>query len=210
MLSRRALEFAAEISSHDWSDAPYRLDRAGHQRRTDTRSRNSDQEPLTVNQTHNVLTNVVWVVAQVLKHEDPNLDLYEFAAACGVPRSITHRSNGSRSGVLSNGLRFVDDSNLAGAPGALIWRVTLQCEAANLVVFKRMLEESVGLDPFMRPEIESVGGVLRTVTVAVRSWDRFGAERRAIELVGEASLEVTNGRPVVVLAVEQITEYAQR
>ena len=45
MLSRRALEFAAEISSHDWSDAPYRLDRAGHQRSKDRRSLESNQKP---------------------------------------------------------------------------------------------------------------------------------------------------------------------
>lgn len=31
-LSRLAREFAAEINYHDWSDAPFRLDRAGHQR----------------------------------------------------------------------------------------------------------------------------------------------------------------------------------
>ena len=29
MLSRLAQEFADEIANHDWSDAPYRLDRAG-------------------------------------------------------------------------------------------------------------------------------------------------------------------------------------
>ncbi|KAA1246253.1 hypothetical protein F0Q45_23445 [Mycobacterium simiae] len=206
MLSRRALEFAAEISSHDWSDAPYRLDRAGHQRRTDSRSRNSDQKPLNTEETYHVLTNVVWVVAQVLQYEDPNFDVYEFAVACGVPRSITHRTNGSRSGVLSNGLRWVDsEAKVAKPPGATLWRVQLQCEVANLVVFKRLLAQAVGLDPAMAPEIDSVGGTMRTVTVAVRAWDEFAAGERAVAAVSTASLEIANGTPAIVLAMEEIT-----
>lgn len=38
-LSRLAQEFAAEIANHDWSDAPYRTDRAGHQNSDDRPSR---------------------------------------------------------------------------------------------------------------------------------------------------------------------------
>ncbi|WP_292990650.1 hypothetical protein [Mycobacterium sp.] len=213
MLSRRAREFAAEIFSHDWSDAPYRLDRAGHQRSTDTRSRDSDQQPLSVEQTDYVRTNVVWVVAQVLRHEDPNLDIYEFAAACGVPRSITHRTNGSRSGVLSNGLRWSDQDGVPLPPGAPLWRVRLQCEIGNLVVFKRLLNQVVGLDPSQEPEVDAeveevdvkpVGGATRLVTIAVRGWDENTVARRAAELVSQASLDVANGSAAVVVSAEKI------
>lgn len=206
VLSRRGLEFAAEISSHDWSDAPYRLDRAGHQRRTDRRSRDSDQKPLSVEETNRVLTNVVWVVAQVLKHEDPNFDIYEFAAACGVPRSITHRANGSRSGVLLHGLRWTDDEKVAAPPGAPLWRVRLQCEIGNLVVFKRLLSQVVGLDSALEPEVDvdSDGGAMRTVTVAVREWDEFAAAARAVKAVSAASLDVANGGAAVVLEIGEL------
>lgn len=105
MLSRLATEFAAEIAHHDWSDAPWRLDRAGHQRHTDTNRR---EQVLTDNETDRVRTNVMWVTAQVLKHLDPNLDLHEYATACGVPNSITHRKDGSKSGAIEAGIRFND------------------------------------------------------------------------------------------------------
>jgi len=35
VLSRRGSEFAVEITSHDWSEASYREDRAGHRRERD-------------------------------------------------------------------------------------------------------------------------------------------------------------------------------
>jgi hypothetical protein len=47
-------------------------------------------------------------VAQVLKHEDPNLDLYEFAAACGVPDEYIHTRNGRQNGMITAGIRFAD------------------------------------------------------------------------------------------------------
>jgi hypothetical protein len=112
MLSRLATEFAAEIANHDWSDAPWRLDRAGHKRHMDT---HSTGQVLTRDETDNVRTNVMWVTAQVLKHLDPNLDLHEYATACGVPRSITHRKDGSKSGAIDAGIRFID--GLAYPPG---------------------------------------------------------------------------------------------
>jgi len=106
MLSRLAREFAAEISSHDWSDAPYRLDRAGHQRQWDSRA---TDDQLTPDETENVLINVMWVTAQVLRNLDPNLDVHEFAEACGVPRSRRLNSNGKPSGVITHGLRWNDE-----------------------------------------------------------------------------------------------------
>lgn len=112
MLSRLATEFAAEIAKHDWSDAPWRLDRAGHDRITDT---NRDERVLTPKEADRVRTNVMWVTAQVLKHLDPNLDLHEYAVACGIPRSITHRKDGSPSGGIPAGIRWAD--GVAYAPG---------------------------------------------------------------------------------------------
>jgi hypothetical protein len=102
MLSRLATEFAAEIANHDWSDAPFRADRAGHRRETDT---NRGTEVLTAVQTDVLRTNVMWVTAQVLLHADPNLNILEYAQACGVPRRITHRRDGTPSGGLWAGIR---------------------------------------------------------------------------------------------------------
>ncbi|MDQ6933895.1 MAG: hypothetical protein M3130_01095 [Actinomycetota bacterium] len=114
MLSRIAREFAAEIANHDWSDAPWRLDRAGHRREIDT---NRGLQVLTAEEADHVRTNVMWVVAQVLLHSDPNLDLHEFAGACGVPRRITHNSDGRPSGGIPAGIRTDHESGAAVAPG---------------------------------------------------------------------------------------------
>lgn len=94
MLSRLAREFAAEIRQHDWSDAPWRIDRAGHDRQIDTKA---GDEQLSPRETDNVRLNVAWVTAQVLGHADPNLNITEFADACGVLED--------RAGILKAGLR---------------------------------------------------------------------------------------------------------
>lgn len=118
MLSRLAREFAAEICFQDWSDAHTRLDRAGHRREEDPSSANYDQ--LDEIATDAVRTNVFWVVAQVLKHEDPNLDLHEFAAACGVPDEYVRTRNGRLNGLITAGIRFSDRKNsLARLPRLL-------------------------------------------------------------------------------------------
>ncbi len=106
MLNRLATEFAAEIANHDWSDAPYRLDRAGHHRDQDS---NRGKEVLTDVEADCIRTNVMWVTAQVLKHADPNFDLHEFAVACGVPRRYTHTKSGGRNGTIEAGIRMVGD-----------------------------------------------------------------------------------------------------
>lgn len=112
-LSRLAREFAAEINYHDWSDAPYRLDRAGHQREDDSNSTGVPQ--LHQSETDNVRTNVMWVAAQVLAHADPNFDVYEFAEWCGVD---THTPSGRpRSGVISAGLRVDHETGKYDRPG---------------------------------------------------------------------------------------------
>lgn len=102
-LSRLAREFAAEIREQDWSDAPYRADRAGHRREYDT---NRGSTVLTPAQTDIVRMNVMWVVAQVLGHADPNFNEYEFADACGV--NIYTRS-GRKDGSIAAGLRRTAD-----------------------------------------------------------------------------------------------------
>lgn len=109
MLSRIAREFAAEIANQDWSDAPYRLDRAGHKREWDS---NRGSQVLTPEQTDAIRTNVMWVTAQVLLHADPNLDLHEYAEACGVPQRITRNRNGQPSGSIPAGIRL-DENGVA-------------------------------------------------------------------------------------------------
>ncbi|MFE5790425.1 hypothetical protein [Rhodococcus erythropolis] len=106
-LSRLAREFSAEIKQHDWSDAPWRIDRAGHTRAGDSKSRSTDKV-LTTEETDRLRWNVVLVTAQVLMHSDPNLDLTEFAIACGLPPRLTgeiSRPNGS----LKAGIRMSND-----------------------------------------------------------------------------------------------------
>jgi hypothetical protein len=101
-LSRLAREFSAEIANHDWSDAPYRADRAGHDRTMD----HSACEQLSLDETRIVRMNVMWVTAQVLAHADPNFNEYEFAEACGVKIRTTH---GRLNGGISAGLRKIGD-----------------------------------------------------------------------------------------------------
>jgi len=114
-LSRLADEFAAEIRAHDWSDAPWRLDRAGHDRATDSKK---PLEHLDRDETDRVRTNIMWVTAQVLLHADPNFSVEEFAVACGIPRRITHRSDGKFSGALAGGLRTRD--GVVATPGTWV------------------------------------------------------------------------------------------
>ncbi len=102
-LSRLAEAFAAEIRNHDWSDAPYRADRAGHDRSRDSNSYGIQQ--LESDKTDTVRLNVMWVTAQVLGYMDPNFDVYEFAEAAGV-KILTSR--GERSDHILYGLRKVD------------------------------------------------------------------------------------------------------
>ncbi|MFI6228712.1 hypothetical protein ACIBCR_15525 [Micromonospora echinospora] len=101
-LSRLAQQFADEIRQHDWSDAPYRADRAGHRREDDIRNRRSVPQ-LTPAETNTIRMNVMWVTAQVLLYNDPNLDVYEFAEACGVDTRTA--SGRPRSGAITAGLR---------------------------------------------------------------------------------------------------------
>ena len=110
-LSRLAAEFAAEIKNHDWSDAPWRLDRAGHDRSTDS---NRGQHAFGPDETASIRTNVMWVVAQVLGHADPQFDPYEFAEACGV-RTRTRR--GELDGYITAGLRMDYQTRRYAQPG---------------------------------------------------------------------------------------------
>jgi hypothetical protein len=84
-LSRLARELAAEIAFHDWSDAPYRVDRAGHRRESDTGPKRS-RNVLEADQEQRVRCNVAFVTGQVLGHAgliDPR-DIGDWMAACGV------------------------------------------------------------------------------------------------------------------------------
>lgn len=102
-LPRFARELAAEIAFHDWSDAPFRTDRAGHIRSDDRPGRRT--EALTAEQTDNIRLNVSWVVAQILGYHGylrDDDDVYEFMDACDVD---TRTTAGRRSGVITAGLR---------------------------------------------------------------------------------------------------------
>lgn len=102
-LSRLAQQFADEIRNHDWSDAPYRGDKAGHKREHDTRGGVNPYPQLKSEETNLVRLNAMWVAAQVLGYNDPNFNEYEFAEACGVDtRTPSGRPN---SGHISAGLR---------------------------------------------------------------------------------------------------------
>lgn len=101
-LSRQAQEYAAEIRLQDWSDSPWRRDRAGHNREHDS---NRGDKVLTSHEADAVRMNVMWVAAQALRYNDPNLDLYEFAEACGV--SI-RTAKGRKNDWIEYGLRFTD------------------------------------------------------------------------------------------------------
>ncbi|MFF4491186.1 hypothetical protein ACFY0F_32775 [Streptomyces sp. NPDC001544] len=100
-LSKLAQQFADEISLQDWSDAHIRLDRAGHDRASDTKSHPNDPV-LSAEQAQKVKINVMWVTAQVLGYNDPNFDVYEFAEACGI-NVLTSR--GAKNGMIDAGLR---------------------------------------------------------------------------------------------------------
>lgn len=107
-LSRLAQQFADEIHEHDWSDAPYRTDRAGHTRAGDSDSKRSEKV-LTDKETGCVRTNAMWTAAQVLAYNDPNFDVYEFAEACGV----NTRASRGRDGSIAAGLRTDHDGRYA-------------------------------------------------------------------------------------------------
>lgn len=114
-LSRLAAEFAAEIKQHDWSDAPWRIDRAGHQREHDS---NAGHQVLSPEETDNIRTNVMWVAAQVLAHADPNFDPQEFAAACGVSLPAGYIAAGLRMSALGGYVEPGTRNMLLPKPGA--------------------------------------------------------------------------------------------
>lgn len=133
-LSRIAREMAAEIAAHDWSDSPYRVDKAGHRREDDTgpkRSRNVLEE----DQEMRVRANVCFVTAQVLGHAGlitPG-DLAEYAAECG----LNVRINRVRAvpGWLHFGIRWTGENGAADAfaPPALSIRERDRLEGQRLL-----------------------------------------------------------------------------
>lgn len=117
-LSPLAAHLAAEINAHDWSDAPYRFDRAGHRRDRDSASRRS-QKVLTPDQTELVQANAAMVVAQVVGYlEGESFDPHEFALMAGVARSVRLTARGQRSGSIDAALR--KDHDLYDTPGSTL------------------------------------------------------------------------------------------
>lgn len=108
-LSPLADHLAAEINAHDWSDAPYRFDRAGHRRDRDAPQRLSHQV-LTPQETELVKANAAMVAAQVIGYlEGKTFDPHEFALSAGVARSIRLTARGQRSGSIDAALRKNND-----------------------------------------------------------------------------------------------------
>jgi hypothetical protein len=102
-LSPLAGDLAAEIRDYDWSDAPWRADRAGHNRTTDS---NRVQQQLSPHETETVRFNVMLVAAQALGSRDRDFDPYEFAEAAGVDTRTP--SGREQSGHIRYGLRQID------------------------------------------------------------------------------------------------------
>jgi len=102
-LSTIAQALANEISAQDWTDAPYRIDGARHDRNFDrTTSRQLSPE-----EGEYIRLNVMWVAGQALQENDPNFDIHTFAEACGVPRQYRIGRDGKPSGIIKYGLRPV-------------------------------------------------------------------------------------------------------
>lgn len=107
-LSNIAKKFALEIRNHYWNDAPFRADKAGHH--PDFDSLKNREDDLSDHEAESIRVNVVWVVAQVLKSEDPNIDLLEFAEACGADENYL------KSGIMRYGLRGIDSEGFTESP----------------------------------------------------------------------------------------------
>ncbi|MCR5977479.1 hypothetical protein GDN83_06950 [Gordonia jinghuaiqii] len=120
-LSFLAAHMAAEINAHDWSDAPYRFDRAGHRREKDTPSRRSGLA-LTADETQLVKANAAMVAAQVIGYlEGESFDPHEFALMAGVSREIRLTARGQRSGSIDAALR--KDNGCFDTPGSTLRHV---------------------------------------------------------------------------------------
>lgn len=100
-MASRLAQGAADLAHRDWSDAPFRADRAGHDRAAE----GNRSDALSERETDIVRMNVMWVTAQVLGYRDPNFDVYEFAEACGV--NVMTRS-GRLDGGIEAGVRIQD------------------------------------------------------------------------------------------------------
>ena len=120
-LSFLAAHLAAEINAHDWSDAPYRFDRAGHRRDRDSLARRSRQV-LSAEETELVKANAAMVSAQVIGYlEGGEFDPHEFALMAGVARGIRLTSRGHRSGSIDAALRT--DNGRYDTPGSTLLHV---------------------------------------------------------------------------------------
>lgn len=119
-LTRDQQKRAAEIRAQDWSDAPFRRDRAGHRWEDDSPSKQTVR--LDQTQTENLLWNVVVNAAQVYAYEDPNFDVYVFGEACGLPRHMLYNNRGGRDGGLEAGIRKSSADGSPSRPGPYVNR----------------------------------------------------------------------------------------
>lgn len=102
-LTARERHLAAEIAAHDWAAAPHRAGGAARGRPGDEAG---DHPRLAPEEAERVRANVMWVVAQCLGYEDPELPHDAFAAACGVTRDYRCTPFGGPSTIVREGLRI--------------------------------------------------------------------------------------------------------
>lgn len=146
-LSPLAAHLAAEINAHDWSDAPFRFDRAGHRREYDT---HRGTETLLPDEVDNVKANVAAVVAQVLGYmEGTSFDPHEFFLYAGVAPSIRLTSNGRQSGAVTAGLR-INVGPRYDAPGStltIVEREAYSLDDAMAGMLRIGEEDELDLEP---------------------------------------------------------------
>ena len=94
VLSRIAREFAAEIAYRDWEEVA---------------------ELGTGGGANSIRLMVTAAVAQVLASCDPNLQVHEFARACGVPAALVESPDGARRSAIGDEIRW--DRGRIGRPG---------------------------------------------------------------------------------------------
>ncbi|NKS85642.1 hypothetical protein GS894_23885 [Rhodococcus hoagii] len=146
-LSPLAAFFAAEINAHDWIDAPFRFDRAGHRREDDT---HRGPETLSPAEADNVKANVAAVVAQVLGYiEGPSFDPHEFFLDAGVTRRIRLTSNGRQSGAVTAALRINADHryDTPGSTLTIVERDAYSLEDATAGLLRAGEEDELDLAP---------------------------------------------------------------
>lgn len=184
-LSPLAADFAAEINAHEWSDATFRFDRAGHRRENDTHS--GPDTPLSHGQVDYVKANVAAVVAQVLGYTEgaSSFDPHEFFLYAGVARGFRLTRNGRPSGTVTAGLRI--EGSRYDTPGSTLISVKRDAHSqddAMAGLLRTSEENDLGLAPRTTVKLRFEGmvygeGTVRRIeprhTWKVVVWDQYNS-----------------------------------